>query len=260
MKATNEAWISDSLARLEQLETQREHLASAGRTEALAELDEEIKSLYEVLESAADDDDPAANNSPASTESAVPHPAFGPTPVPMASQQAAPLVSHAISASQMPSPFAAPEAALAAPAAHLTHAPTMHVQGGDDDVRSGGKGGIIAVVVLLLAAGGGGWWYMNRPVAAPVVEAPAGPAKIIQAGAIPDDTQEPDVAKGGDASRTPGITFKERAFKERAKSDDRRPSTPRSAAAAQPKPVAKTAKSGREIKVGDADDPLAGVR
>ena len=111
MTATNEAWISDSLARLEQLEAQREHLAQAGRTDALAELDEEIKSLYEVLESAAENDDAAANSpGPAQQQPAsVPHPAFGPTPY------SAPVVVEAQSAAyatvpEAPVPYLPPVA------------------------------------------------------------------------------------------------------------------------------------------------------
>ncbi len=266
MTATNEAWISDSLARLEQLESQREQLAASGRTDALAELDEELKSLYEVLESAAEEEASAANTSPApatSAASSVPHPAFGPTPTAVASQAPAaftpaPTFTPA-PAAMMQSPFdapapMAPPSAMAAPS--MMTAPSM--DSGDDDVSGGGKGGLIAgLVVVLLAAGGGGWWYMNRAQPAPTTtEAPAGPAKVIQAGAIPEDTQEPDVAKGGEATRTPGITIKEPTPQ-----DDRRPSGPRPSGNTPPRPASKPDKDNRpSINVDASNDPLAGVK
>lgn len=264
MTATNEAWISDSLARLEQLESQREQLAASGRTDALAELDEEIKSLYEVLESAAEEEASAANTSPApatSATSSVPHPAFGPTPTaavvspPPAAFVPAPVVVQ--------SPFDAPAApSMMASPAPMSAPPSMmmgtSMDSGDDDVSSGGKGGLIAgLVVVLLAAGGGGWWYMNRAQPTPAAaEAPAGPAKVIQAGAIPEDTQEPDVAKGGEATRTPGITIKEPPPQ-----DDRRSSGPRPSGNTAPRPASKPDKDSRpSINVDASNDPLAGVK
>lgn len=259
MTATNEAWISDSLARLEQLESQREQLAASGRTDALAELDEEIKSLYEVLESAAEEDASAANTSPApaaSVATSVPHPAFGPTPTPAVS----PAPAAFVPAPAMHSPFDAP--AMAPMSAPISAPPPMmmgaSMDAGDDDVSGGGKGGLIAgIVVVLLAGGGGGWWYMNRAQPTPVTtEAPAGPAKVIQAGAIPEDTQEPDVAKGGDATRTPGITIKEPPPQ-----DDRRPSGPRPTGSTAPRPASKPDKDNRpSINVDASNDPLAGVK
>jgi hypothetical protein len=266
MTATNEAWISDSLARLEQLESQREQLAASGRTDALAELDEEIKSLYEVLESAAEEEASAANNSPVpatSAASSVPHPAFGPTPTALASHAPAAVAPAAaftpVASPVTQSPF---DGAAASAPSRMSAPPSMmsapSIDSGDDDVSGGGKGGLIAgLVVVLLAAGGGGWWYMNRAQSVPTTtEAPAGPAKVIQAGAIPEDTQEPDVAKGGEATRTPGITIKEPPPQ-----DDRRPSGPRPSGNTAPRPASKPEKDGRpSINVDASNDPLAGVK
>jgi len=264
MTATNEAWISDSLARLEQLEAQREQLAHAGRTDALAELEEEIKSLYEVLESAAENDDAAANSAgPAqATAQSVPHPAFGPTPAFSAPVSVVQAQSAFMPVAEAPAAYVPPVAmqpelqAFQAPA--FTPAPSfsssMDPGSSDDDSSGGGKGAIIAVLALVLIGGGvGAWWFMGRtPEAAPAAE-PTGPAKVIQAGAIPDDTQEPDVAKGGDATRTPSISIKEPA------ADDRRPAGPRPSGTSTPRPT-KPDKSRPDIKVDNNDDPLAGVR
>jgi hypothetical protein len=260
MTATNEAWISDSLARLEQLEAQREQLAQAGRTDALAELDEEIKSLYEVLESAAEnEDDAAANTAGPAPAASVPHPAFGPTPhIVQAQSAAAPAFTPA------PEPFAAPVAMQMQPEAPAftpapSFAPSMDTSSMvDDEPSGGGKGAIIAVVLVLLVGGGAGaWWFMGRTPAPEPAAEPAGPAKVIQAGAIPDDTQEPDVAKGGNADRTPSITIKGPAEDERRPSSGARPS-PGSSSSSKP---SKPEKNRPGIKVDDSnDDPLAGVR
>jgi hypothetical protein len=126
-----------------------------------------------------------------------------------------------------------------------------------DDEPSGGKGALIAIIVVLLAGGGAGaWWFMGRTPEAPPPTEPAGPTKVIQAGAIPDDTQEPDVAKGGDASRTPSITIKA------APDDDRRPSSSgsRPSSSSSTKPAKPEKGRTDSIKVDSNDDPLAGVR
>lgn len=261
MTATNQAWISDSLARLEQLESQRERLAASGQTEALAELDEEIKSLYEVLEAAADDSGGAANSghapaaaptpawSPsvaAAPAAAVPHPAFGPTP------QAVVAAAPAVAAS----PFDAPQAF--APAAPPMAAAPMSSYDDDSDLRGGSKLPLVlGLVVVLGGLGGGAWWYMNRAPAQAPVAAPSGPTTVIQAGAIPEDTQEPDVAKGGDASRTPLVPIKEPT----ASDDARRPASRPSSGSASPRPSRPEKSDGRPgIKVDSSDDPLAGVK
>ena len=50
MNAAQPDWVQQSLARLEMLEAQREQLESSGQLDRLPEIDEEIASLYEVLE------------------------------------------------------------------------------------------------------------------------------------------------------------------------------------------------------------------
>jgi hypothetical protein len=252
MSAANEAWIQDSLARLEQLEAHRQRLAATGRPDELAEIDEEIKSLYEVLEAAAAEEATAANQMPATavaqaTWGDVPHPAFGPAPG--MSPAAAPM------ASPFESPFAAPAAAM--PAAAPSFAPASFESSAMmDDEPKKGSGAILAVAVLALFAGGGaGWWFLARPQ--PVeMPPPAAPTEVqvFKAGAIPEDTQEPQVAKGGDADRTPTVTLKV------PDDNDRRPrasSSNNSRPAARPEPEPAQTK---KIKVDASSDPLAGVK
>lgn len=240
MTATNEAWIQDSITRLEQLEAQREQLRASGRGGAeLAELDEEIRSLYEVLEAAADDA-PSANEAP----------------------EPAPARAAAV---QPESPFASPFAAapIAAPPIHATPSPLSFSQPtidtSIDDEPKSGNGMLIAVLALVVLGGGGagGWWYMQKQQAPAPAAAPAGPATVIQAGAIPEDTQEPEVAKGGDATRTPA-----QVIKERPDGPDRRPaSRPSSSGSSRPSASSKS-DSGRSSGIQGAkdNDPLAGLK
>ncbi len=254
MAAGNEAWIQDSLARLEQLESQREQLAASGRTDLLAELDEEIHSLYEALETAADDgaSDPAANSpqwSAPAQSSPAPF-AVAPAPAPFA---AAPAPFAAA-----PAPFAEAPQYSAPPVMAPPAVDYGSSSSGDDDVSTGGKGAVVAIaLVVLVALGGGGWWFMNRTAAeAPKPTAPVGEAKVIGAGEIPPDTQDPNVAKGGDASRTPEQIIKERAEQERRPAASRPSSS--SSGASRPREPEKPTRG--PIKVGSSDDPLAGVK
>ncbi len=232
MTGTNEAWIQDSISRLEQLEAQRERLSAAGRggTE-LAELDEEIASLYEVLEAAADNA-PSANGAPAAAASASPAPRSVVHPAP-------------------DSPFASPLAA--APLRTAPDAPRFDAS--VDDEPKSNTGVMMAVLaVVLLGGGGAGAWYFTRQQQVAPPPAATGPATIIQGGALPEDTQEPRVAKGGDASRTPTQVIKERP------EPDRRPG-PRPSSAGTTRPTrekpAKDPSGG--IQGAKNNDPLAGL-
>lgn len=253
MQASNEAWIQDSLARLEQLESQREQLATSGRADLLAELDEEIRNLYEALEAAADDGQSTAANSPQWSAAPV-APPFAPQPAPFA---APPLAAAPVAAS----PFAAAPAAFEhapPPAFAAAPQPIDYSSSSDDDVSGGSKTPIIAAaIVAVLAIGGAGAWYMTRGTAeAPKPTAPVGEAKVIGSGEIPPDTQDPNVAKGGDADRTPA-----QIIKERAEQADRRPSSRPSSGSSGPSRPREPEKPTRgPIKVGSSDDPLAGVK
>jgi hypothetical protein len=263
MSAANEAWIQDSLARLEQLEAQRQRLAATGRADELAEVDEEIKSLYEVLEAAAAEgaeNTAAANQMPATPAprpawGEVPHPAFGPAPGMSSPAPAAPAMQSPFAAPAMQSPFAAPEpypAAAAPMMAEPSFSSASYDVSSDDEPK--GSGGIIAVALVgVLALGGAGYWFLGRPK--PVEAPPPAPTEVqvFKAGAIPDDTQEPQVAKGGEADRTPTVTLKvpsDDNDRRRPSSSNNRPSRP------DPEPAA----PGKKIKVDASNDPLAGVK
>jgi hypothetical protein len=234
--AHDEAWIHGSLARLEQLETQREQLAAAGQTAALAEIDEEIRALYEVLESAAGDEQPAA--APAQHAPAMI------APVPMAP------------AAMAPAAMAAPSSlAPAMDSAPLSMAPSYDAM--DDDVRPS-RSPLPLILAGVLVVGGGAAAVLTlggnkdkeaKPVATE-------PAKVIKSGEIVEDTQEPVVAKGADADRTSGTKIKERPGE--ARPDARRPSSGGSSSPAS-RPREKKPDDGRKIEVEKSRDPLAGM-
>ena len=273
MSAANEAWIQDSLARLEQLETHRQRVAATGRADELAEIDEEIKSLYEVLEAAAAEDAEnsaaAANQMPAAPEPQrgwdVPHPAFGPAPGMSAQAPVAAPVQPPFAAPPMESPFAAPPMqspfAAAEPYPAAAPAPSFASASYDassDDEPRGGSGGIIAVAIVgVLALGGAGYWFLGRPkpVEAPPPAAPTD-VQVFKAGAIPEDTQEPQVAKGGEADRTPTVTLKVSDDNDRRS----RPSSSGSNNRPSSRPEPEPAGPGKKIKVDASNDPLAGVK
>jgi len=222
---TDEAWIEQSLARLETLEAQKAQHEAAGEA-VPADLGEEIAALYEALESAADDEEPEAAAAPA------PQPAPAPAD-PFASPAGAPVM-----------PQAAPAAPVMSPA----------VDDYDDDFKPKGKGGLLAVAAIaLLAAGGGGYWYMtqNKPAPAP---APKGETKVITASSVPEDTQEPQAAKGGAADKTPGTEIPEGGSAQPKRSGG---------GGGGGKKRTRTGKKkddGRKVKIdNDSRDPLAGI-
>lgn len=219
---TDEAWIEQSLARLESLEAQKAQYEAAGQP-VPAELDEEIGALYGVLESAADE------------APAAPAPAAAPAP-------------------SMNDPFAAPAGGpvIAAPAMSASPA---SMDDYDDDFKPKGKGGLFAVVaVVLLAAGGGGYWYMTQQKAPEVKPEPQGETKVISASSVPEDTQEPQAAKGGAADKTPGTEIPEGGAEPRRGGGG--------GGGGGKKTPRKTTKKddGRKVKIDSDDrDPLAGI-
>lgn len=224
---TDEAWIEQSLAQLEALEAQKAQHEDAGQ-DVPAELEEEIAALYAVLESAADDADAPSE----------PAPAAAPVPAP---------------APAMDQPFAAP-AASPAPAAPVIAA-TMDTYD-DDEFKPKGKGGMIAVVavvaVVLLAAGG--YWYMTQQKPAEAAPAPQGEAKVITASSVPEDTQEPQAAKGGSADKTPGTEIPE------GSTQPKRSGNGGGGGKKRPRPSNKKKDDGRKVKINSDDrDPLSGI-
>lgn len=221
---TDQAWIEQSLGRLETLEAQKaQHEAAGGPVPP--QIQEEIATLYEALESAADEEGAPA---------AVPAPA-GAAAVP--SQD----------------PFAAPMMAAAAPvqaAAPATMAPMDEY--GEDDFKPKGKGGLLAVAaVAVLAVGAGGYWYTTQQSKPAPAAAPTGDAKVISASSVPEDTQEPQAAKGGSADRTPGTEIAEGAPAPKR--------TGNGGGKRRPRNNGKKKDDGRKVDLSDSRDPLAGI-
>lgn len=217
---TDEAWIEQSLARLETLEAQKaQHEAAGGPVPP--QIQEEIATLYEALESAAEEEGEDAPVAAAPSE-------------------------H---------PFAAPM--MAAPVPVQAAAPAMMApmdDYGDDEYKPKGKGGLIAVAaVAVLAVGAGGYWYTTQQAEPETAPAPTGEAKVISASSVPEDTQEPQAAKGGSAERTPGTEIAEGA------PAPKRTGNGNSNAKKRPRNNGKKKDNGRKVDLSDSRDPLAGI-
>lgn len=256
--AQDEAWIQGSLARLEQLETQRGQLAARGQTAALAEIDEEIHALYEVLESAAGEEQAPANTGMgiAAAPSMGPPLSMAPPMQPMA----APMQPPMSMAPPMQAPMNAP---MNAPMSGFGGAPSMPMDSMagsssfalDEDKPSRSPLPFILGGVVVAVLGVGGFFMMSGGNEKDAKPAPTEPAKEIKAGAIAADTQEPVVAKGANADRTAGTKYRESADADR--SDARRSSSSGSSGASRPRTEKKD--EGRKITVEKSRDPLAGI-
>lgn len=253
--ATDEGWIEGSIARLETLEAQREQLAASGQTAALAEIDEEIRALYEVLESVAGEDpEPQASaNTGANTGAAAPMGAgMGMAAAPM---HAAPMgagMGMAAAPMQAAAPMGAGMGMGMAGDMGMAPAPTFDMS--DDDIKPP-RGPLPFILAGLLVIGGGAGAFVMLGKNKPQEAKPAAtePAKIIQAGEVVEDTQEPNVAKGGDADRTRGTNFKE------SPEDRTAPRRSSGSSSSRPRNTSKKSDDGRKIKVVDSNDPLAGI-
>jgi hypothetical protein len=231
----DEAWIQQSLSRLETLETYKAQVQASGQAVDLSEVDAEIAALYEVLESAAEPE-PAAQLEPATpfaASSPFEQPAYAPPVSPAMHAQAAP---------------------MSAP----TYDPSMSMSYADIDDAPKGKGAFIAIGLLAVIGLGTGGWYVAGRGEPPPATAPAGDPTVINASSIPSDTQEPQVAKGGDASRTEGFKIKESNRPAPRANNDRRGPAPRGNDRPSPK---KSGKDDRKVAtINDSRDPLAGAR
>ncbi len=227
--AVEQSWIEGSLARLEELEARRDQLMASGQTHELAELNEEIRALYEALESVAGEgNDEAANEAAAPTA-------------------AAPTAAAA--------PAFTPDTSMAPPA--MGAADMAPTQSYDDDLdleprRS--KTPLIIAAVVVLVGGIGALLALGGDKDSDTAKQDAGPAKVIKAGAIVEDTQEPIVAKGGDADRSAGTTYKQG-------SEPAKPTTKRSGSTSASRAARRARKKeeARRIKFEGGKDPLAGV-
>lgn len=235
MAIGSQEWIEQSLARLEQLEQQREKHEKALETaidgealrensEAIDKLDEEIKSLYAALEAVAEEEDEAPEDEEAgqsavtnqfsreadaeigdsqSTPAAIPV-ADPPLGSPFDGPPASPTAATTSDVGDLGSPFGGPPAAVEpAPAINPDFASTY---AGDDDIKVKGGAGkwILIGLVVVGAAGGGGYYYYNQQQKnAPPPPVEKGPVQVIEAGEVPPDSEGPQGAKGADVDKTP---------------------------------------------------------
>lgn len=256
MTAAEQAWIDNSLARLEALHEQRESIEAAGQLDKLAEIDEEIASLTEVLEAVAEESGPidvAANEqAPVAVAQPFAQPMAQPVAQPMAQPAAQPFAAPAQPFAAPAQPFAAPTPAMAPP----QPAPMMDVPMDDDMEFKKSKAPLfIAAAVILVGGGVTAFLALGGAHRAEEPAAPAAPTetKVITAAEVPEDTQEPVVAKGADADRTPGMEIKESSSgpaKSSNRSGKRRNGGKRSS---------KKDSDGRNLDLGKSRDPLAGV-
>jgi hypothetical protein len=256
MNAAQPDWVQQSLARLEQLEAQREQLEAAGQIDRLAELDEEIASLYEVLETVAEDDDAgAANVGAAAPMHAAPQ--WAPQAAPMAAPAAA-LAAPVPGPFDAPAPYSAPmmEAPVSvAPPAAFGGESFSSYDDGDDAPRSSKAPLVILGLLVIVGAGVGVAMTMGTKEEAPPPAEPAGPAKVISSSEIPEDTQEPKAAQGLDVDQSEGTRFKESA---KGAEPAKRPSSGSSRPSSRPSSKSSSS-DDRSIKFDKSKDPLGGV-
>ncbi len=239
----SQEWIEASLARLEELEGTREALAASddGDLNEIARLDAEIAELYGQLENVAEDEEEEEEELAAAPVAAAPAPAPEPEPEPEPAFE--------------DNPFGAP-AAAAAPAAAVGDA--FAASGFADsyadvgDYKPKGGAGKWIVLVLLLGAGAGGffWWQgQQKAKDAEAAEAAAVPAeeKVIQAVAVPEDTEDLKTAKGQEVDRLPGAEVEQKK---------RRTGGSGGRSGSYPTTKKNPREDGRSIKLGDNDDPL----
>ncbi|HLT36862.1 MAG TPA: hypothetical protein VK034_11260 [Enhygromyxa sp.] len=214
MEVGSPEWIEASLAKLDTLERERdEHeaaLESASdpltlkqHNDALERLDTEIKSLYAQLESVAgeeeeqEDDDSDAEVVPRNTqgddELSSPHvgPSLSPEPAPAPAPVATPIAAAAESPFGGGGGFDAPS-------------PVSF----DDDLKPQGGGAKWMFVGVVVAAGiGVGGFFAYQNMQAQKQNQQAKPDTVeeikVEAAQIPEDTEAPNAAKGGDATISP---------------------------------------------------------
>lgn len=300
---SEEAWIEQSLARLEELETHKAQLeAYGGDSETLAEVEAEISALYETLNAAAGGSpvQETASSEAGSAGSGKSEPtSLTGSGSPMTSTSsfddeedeedeedawasvAARHGSTSIASSSAPSAMASSEDLFAAPSS----APSLDDPFGgsgsrafesddsatfdsssfgpsdiDDDAGTS-KGKLpwmAAAAALVIALGVGGFFMVKKDAGTPAQVAPvaAGEPKVITASAVPEDTQEPDAAKGADVTRTPGTVYKESsapATKRRA------PSGKKSSGKKGRRDNGSRDEDGRRVSGAASNDPLAGL-
>jgi len=204
----SQEWIDESLARLEVLESEREGLDDSDPD--AARLDEEIGELYGRLESVAEGEGEAEEEEAQVAEEPVYEAPEEPAYEPAASAPEDDFDDDPFGSKVR---GAAPVAAASASNAELGgfgDGANQAITGSFDEIP---KSGALKWVVLLLLAGGGVggfmWWQGQQDAAAVEADsAPTGPGTVVQAVAVPEDTEDIKTAKGQDVDRLPGAEVK----------------------------------------------------
>jgi len=267
---TDAAWIEQSLARLEELETHKTRLEAAGDDPvALAEVQEEIDALYETLSTAAGEDGGSSapgsefGDADESEDDAVPT-SFGSAMDDVDDVDDSAPSRFGSAAAPSEDPFSVAPAARFG--ASIPEEDSFGASDGGFDAGSaadyeerpsGSKLPLIAAAVVLLGGlGAGGYFFMSKksepPAAAPVA---SGDAQVITASAVPEDTQEPDAAQGAaNVTRTEGTKIKESAAPRRSE-----PSGKARRSGGGKSRKSKSEDDGRRVSHSASNDPLDGI-
>ncbi len=209
---------------------------------AIDQLDDQIKSLYADLESVAEEEDDAEEDDDDASHggAAVQTTEFTREPVqsarveaaveapPLQASMQAPQVQAAVEAPPVQAPAIAGDPEVddtpfgRAPASSLSQPPPPSTFGDGstsfdapaddhydyDPPKTGGAGKWIGIIAVVAVIGGGGLFFANKSAStAEIAPLPTGPVRVIKAGAVPEDTEEPSYVKGGNADTTPTMDF-----------------------------------------------------
>ncbi|MCA9719516.1 MAG: hypothetical protein H6713_09820 [Myxococcales bacterium] len=262
MTTASDEWIQQSLARLEELEEQRQQHEAAleaatevealqQHSQALEQLEAEMANLYERLEAAAGDGEDSEEESFEEASAPADEPEEvtpAPAPADFGAAPAAPAGFGAPTpAPAAPAGFGAPAApaGFGTPAPAPSYAPMM-----SDDFDGPKKGGAAkwGLLIALVLGGGalGGYLYVSKNGAPEEAPKDTGPAKVISAGDVPPDTQGPKGAKGGSVDSSQGTQFKK----------SNRPPGGGGGGGGGKKPKEKKRQT---YEITKTDDPLAGI-
>src|SRR5690606_516333 len=131
----------------------------------------------------------------------------------------------------------------------------------DDTATSKSKLPWLAAAAGLVVAIGIGGVLMVKKDAAPTQAAPvaSGEPKVITASAVPEDTQEPDAAKGAEVTRTPATVYKEPSSSAPATKRRAASSSEKKSSGKKQRRDRGSRDDGRRVSSADSNDPLAGL-
>ncbi len=263
MEVGSQEWIEHSLAKLEELEQERDHHEQALETavdadrlrvhsEAIESLDEEIKALYAQLETVAEDEETAEDpdEAAATNEFQRDEATAEASPAETSAVEAAGADDDALPDNPFGTPASAPPLASGFGESSGFGDPGGGGFGTDDGAydfdppKSGGAAKWVILGLVVAGGGVGGYLYLNQQKAPEPEPAAPTEVRVIEAKAVPEDTQEPKAAEGADVDRTPGLERdKKRGGGGGGGGGGRRANN-------------KKKDDGTKIKLSDSDDPL----